>query len=198
MLSLTYNVYKWSNLKLVDKIVEFWSKSLSAGHEGKSYVNLLQPTAPPPPLHPFLFRSRTRPSFVSVSVVVDFTTPAYNHYGRPIFDPPLCLTYWSKTWSSLSFLKGIRELTLKFLGSAAGLFGDSSLYSSSMTVGCSLCAIICNELLTDRHQCPDVLCIVVMLVGYVVNWNCMSMDYKVLMLGKGTARGRPTRDKKDA
>ena len=53
-----------------------------------------------------------------------------------------------------------------------------------MTVSCSLCAIICNELFTDRHQCLGVLCIVVMLVGYVVNWNGMSMDYKVLMLCK--------------
>ena len=53
-----------------------------------------------------------------------------------------------------------------------------------MTVSCSLCAIICNELFTDRHRCPDVLCIVVMLVGYVVNWNSMSMDYKVLRLCK--------------
>ena len=52
-----------------------------------------------------------------------------------------------------------------------------------MIVSCSLCAIMCNELLTDRHRCPDVLCIVVMLVGYVVNWNCMSMNYNVLMLG---------------
>ena len=42
---------------------------------------------------------------------------------------------------------------------------------------------MCNELFTDRHRCPDVLCIVVVLVGYVVNWNCMSVDFKVLMLG---------------
>ena len=53
-----------------------------------------------------------------------------------------------------------------------------------MTVSSSLCAIICNELFTNRHQCPDLLCIVVMLVGYVVNWNSMSMDYKVLRLCK--------------
>ncbi|TYK23814.1 pol protein [Cucumis melo var. makuwa] len=46
----------------------------------------------------------------------------------------------------------------------------------------SLCAIVCNELFTDRHRCPDVLCILVMLMGYVVNWNCMSMDLKVLTL----------------
>ncbi|KAA0047807.1 hypothetical protein E6C27_scaffold133G00540 [Cucumis melo var. makuwa] len=45
-----------------------------------------------------------------------------------------------------------------------------------------LCAIICNELFTDRHRCPDALCNVVMLVGYVVNWYSMSMDYKVLRL----------------
>ncbi|KAA0045601.1 pol protein [Cucumis melo var. makuwa] len=37
---------------------------------------------------------------------------------------------------------------------------------------------------SDRHRCPDVLCIVVMLVGYVVNWNSMSMDYEILMLCK--------------
>ncbi|TYK28809.1 ty3-gypsy retrotransposon protein [Cucumis melo var. makuwa] len=54
--------------------------------------------------------------------------------------------------------------------------------SGSMTASCSLCAIVCNELFTDRHRCPDVLCIVVMLMGYVVNWNCMSMDFKVLRL----------------
>ncbi|KAA0033209.1 ty3-gypsy retrotransposon protein [Cucumis melo var. makuwa] len=54
----------------------------------------------------------------------------------------------------------------------------------NVTVSCSLCSIICNELFTDRHRCLDVPCIVVMLVGYVVNWNSMSMGYKVLMLGK--------------
>ncbi|KAA0040416.1 gag protease polyprotein [Cucumis melo var. makuwa] len=120
------------------------------------------------------------------------------------------------TWSYLSFLEGIRELTLKFSGSATGLFGDSSLYSDSLgvdsikghsqvigkgflttgprieagsvTASCSLCAIVCNELFTDSHRCPDVLCIVVVLVGYVVNWNCMSMDFKVLMLAFGITR----------
>ncbi|TYK03577.1 ty3-gypsy retrotransposon protein [Cucumis melo var. makuwa] len=39
-------------------------------------------------------------------------------------------------------------------------------------------------LYVNKHRCPDVLCIVVMLVGYVVNWNSMSMDYKVLRLCK--------------
>ncbi|KAA0045826.1 protein LTV1-like protein [Cucumis melo var. makuwa] len=52
----------------------------------------------------------------------------------------------------------------------------------SVTASCSLCAIVCNEMFTDRHRCPDVLCIVVMLMGYVVNGNCMSMNFKVLML----------------
>ncbi|TYK07279.1 gag-protease polyprotein [Cucumis melo var. makuwa] len=52
------------------------------------------------------------------------------------------------------------------------------------------------------HGTQEILCnapnIQVMLMGYIVNWNCMSMDFKVLRLGKGTARGRPTRGKKDA
>ncbi|TYK01675.1 gag-protease polyprotein [Cucumis melo var. makuwa] len=56
------------------------------------------------------------------------------------------------------------------------------LYVSNVTASCSLCAIVCNELFTDRHRCPDVLCIVVMLMGYVVNVNCMSMDFKVLRI----------------
>ncbi|TYK05903.1 hypothetical protein E5676_scaffold1085G00130 [Cucumis melo var. makuwa] len=117
----------------------------------------------------------------------------------------------------------IRDLTLKFLGSTASSFGDSSLYSvdplsvdsieghnqvsgkgfpttgpwieagnvvihrglhvSNVTASCSLCAIGYKELFTDRHRCPDVLYIVVMLMGYVVDWNCMSMDFKVLRLG---------------
>ncbi|KAA0051714.1 gag-protease polyprotein [Cucumis melo var. makuwa] len=167
---------------------------------------------------------------------------------------------------------GIRELTLKFSSSAAGLIGDSSpllgwislsvdsikghnqvsskgflttvprieagnvviqrgfyVDNCSVTASCSLCAIVCNEMFTERHRCPNVLCIVVMLMGYGVNWNCMSMDFKVLrlicastgitglicastgitrlicasfritrLIGKGTARGGPTRGKKDA
>ncbi|KAA0043622.1 hypothetical protein E6C27_scaffold320G00630 [Cucumis melo var. makuwa] len=63
---------------------------------------------------------------------------------------------------------------------------------------------------------------VVMLMGYVVDWNCMSMDLEVTvstrlmcasfgstrlmcasfgstrLICKGTARGRPTRGRKDA
>ncbi|TYJ96003.1 gag protease polyprotein [Cucumis melo var. makuwa] len=57
------------------------------------------------------------------------------------------------------------------------------LHVRNVTASCSLCAIGCKELFTDRHRCPDVMCIVVMLMGYVVDRNCMSMDIKVLMLG---------------
>ncbi|TYK29154.1 UBN2 domain-containing protein [Cucumis melo var. makuwa] len=56
------------------------------------------------------------------------------------------------------------------------------LHVSNVTASCSLCAIGCKELFTDRHRCPDVRYIVVMLMGYVVDWNCMSMDFKVLRL----------------
>ncbi|TYK09601.1 hypothetical protein E5676_scaffold458G00320 [Cucumis melo var. makuwa] len=76
-----------------------------------------------------------------------------------------------------------RGLTLKFLGPTASSFGNSSLYSGNVTASCSLCTTGCKELFTDRHRCPDVRYIVVMLMGYVVDWNCMSMDFKVLWLG---------------
>ncbi|KAA0042480.1 pol protein [Cucumis melo var. makuwa] len=112
------------------------------------------------------------------------------------------------------------------------------LHVSNVTASCSLCAIGCKKLFTDRHRCPNVLYIVVMLMGYVVDWNCMLMDFTILRLGvsfgitglirasfgitrlicasfgitrligvsfgvtrlmcKGTAKGRPTRGKKDA
>ncbi|KAA0050682.1 pol protein [Cucumis melo var. makuwa] len=178
---------------------------------------------------------------VSIPIVVGFTTPAYDRCDRPISNPPFCLTQPADcrlpltpivasdaSFSSFCVLdatqnnRGIRELTLKFSGSTAGLFGDTlftrvdslgvdsskvhnqvsgkgfltigprieagnvvihrGLYVRSATASCSLCAIVCKELFTDRHRCPDVLCIVVVLVGYVVNWNCLSVDFKVLML----------------
>ncbi|KAA0051715.1 pol protein [Cucumis melo var. makuwa] len=146
-----------------------------------------------------------------------------SHRGHPVSDPPPCLTQPRICQSSLSLPQVtslppyvVRELTLKFSGSAAGLIGDSSPLlewislsvdsikghnqvsgkgflttvpvkasiniSGSVTASCSLCAIVCNEMFTERHGCPDVLCIVVLLMGYVVNWNCMSMDFKVLRL----------------
>ncbi|KAA0033088.1 gag protease polyprotein [Cucumis melo var. makuwa] len=64
----------------------------------------------------------------------------------------------------------IRELTLKFLGFVAGLF------RGNVTASCSLCAIGCKELFTDRHRYPGVLYIVVMLMGYVMDWNCVSFE----------------------
>ncbi|KAA0059688.1 hypothetical protein E6C27_scaffold54G001430 [Cucumis melo var. makuwa] len=49
---------------------------------------------------------------------------------------------------------GIKELTFKFSGSAAGLFGDSfPLLGGNATASCSLCAIGCKELLADRPRC---------------------------------------------
>ncbi|KAA0025365.1 hypothetical protein E6C27_scaffold1204G00490 [Cucumis melo var. makuwa] len=96
--------------------------------------------------------------------------------------------------SYLSFLEGIRELTLKFAGSATGLIGDSSPFlgvdsieghnqvsgKGFPTTGPRI--EVGNVVIHRRHRCPDVLCIVVMLMGYVVNWNCMSMDFKVLRI----------------
>ncbi|KAA0066274.1 pol protein [Cucumis melo var. makuwa] len=43
------------------------------------------------------------------------------------------------------------------------------LHVSNVTASCSLCAIGCKELFTDRHRCSDVLYIVVMLMGYIVD-----------------------------
>ncbi|KAA0061890.1 hypothetical protein E6C27_scaffold89G001400 [Cucumis melo var. makuwa] len=78
----------------------------------------------------------------------------------------------------------IRELTLKFSGFVAGLFGASFPFlEGNVTASCSLCAIGCKELFTDRHRYPGVLYIVVMLMGYVMDWNYMSMNFKVLRLG---------------
>ncbi|TYK18639.1 hypothetical protein E5676_scaffold119G001810 [Cucumis melo var. makuwa] len=51
------------------------------------------------------------------------------------------------------------------------------LHVSNVTASCSLCAIGCKELFADRHRCPDVRYIVVMSMGYVVDWNCMLMDF---------------------
>ncbi|KAA0046943.1 pol protein [Cucumis melo var. makuwa] len=65
------------------------------------------------------------------------------------------------------------------------------LHVSNVTASCSLCAIGCKELFTDRHRCPD--------VRYVVVF-CLDIDHGVWSWkdGKGTARGGPTRGRKDA
>ncbi|TYK02731.1 hypothetical protein E5676_scaffold1154G00300 [Cucumis melo var. makuwa] len=98
---------------------------------------------------------------------------------RPLMSQPLPLCEILPS----STLKGSRDLTLKFLDPTASSFRNSFLYSGNVTASYSLCTIGCKELFTDRHRCPDVQYIVVMLMGYVVDWNCMSMDFKVLQLG---------------
>ncbi|TYK28313.1 TSA1-like protein [Cucumis melo var. makuwa] len=145
----------------------------------------------------------------------------------------------------------VRDCTTGLWIEAGNVVIHRGLYVSSVTASCSLCAIVCNELFTDRHRYPHVLCIVVVLVGYVVNWNCIlicasfgttrlicasfgitrlicasfgisrlicasfgitrligvsfgitrliGVSFGITrLIGKGTARGRPTRDKKDA
>ncbi|KAA0035031.1 hypothetical protein E6C27_scaffold57G00840 [Cucumis melo var. makuwa] len=52
--------------------------------------------------------------------------------------------------------EGSRGLTLKFSGPTTSSFENSSLYSGKVTASCSLCAIGCKELFTNRHRCPDV------------------------------------------
>ncbi|KAA0032938.1 hypothetical protein E6C27_scaffold269G00110 [Cucumis melo var. makuwa] len=159
-------------------------------------------------------------------------------------------------------IRGIKELTFKFSGFAEGLVGDSFLLlgvdsieghnqvpgKGSPTIGPQSEAG--NVVVHRGLHAPmlDVRYSVVMLTGYVVDWNCMSMDLEVTvthglvwteglicasfgstrlmcasfgstrlicassgstrlicafygttrLLSKGTARGRPTRGRKDA
>ncbi|KAA0065610.1 hypothetical protein E6C27_scaffold90G00580 [Cucumis melo var. makuwa] len=124
----------------------------------------IQPT--PPPSLSVRFHRRASPSLVVRRVeadpIVELLQAAKCHCLRAPKDPSLMVGSLG-----VDSIKGHNQV------------------SGSVTASCSLCAIMCNELFTDRHRCPDVLCIVVILVSYVVNWNCMSMDYKVLMLGCG-------------
>ncbi|KAA0066035.1 gag protease polyprotein [Cucumis melo var. makuwa] len=85
--------------------------------------------------------------------------------------------------------EGINELTFKFSGSAAGLFGDSFPFSGNATASCSLCAIGCKELLADRPRCWMYVVAFGQDIDHVV-WSGKD--------GKGIARGRPTRGRKDA
>ncbi|KAA0060713.1 hypothetical protein E6C27_scaffold496G00190 [Cucumis melo var. makuwa] len=86
--------------------------------------------------------------------------------------------YWNKTWNYLSFLKGVRELTLEFLGFTAGLIGDSSPLLGWIRLDANL-----NEILATSHDHETDMCIL--------------RDHETPMC-KGMARGRPTRGKKDA
>ncbi|KAA0026231.1 ty3-gypsy retrotransposon protein [Cucumis melo var. makuwa] len=89
---------------------------------------------------------------------------------------------------------GIKELTFKFSGSAASLFGDSFPFLgvdsieghnrvSSKGFPTTGPRIEAGNVVIHRGlhtPMPDVRYSVVMLMGYVVDWNCMSMDLKVL------------------
>ncbi|KAA0054269.1 hypothetical protein E6C27_scaffold131G002250 [Cucumis melo var. makuwa] len=202
-------------------------------------LHLVHPSRPSTP-HPQTLTGRLRP------VVTDASSSSATF--KPVRIRELTLKFSGPTVDSLGVdsIKGHNQVTGKgFLTTgprieAGNVVIHRGLYvdNCSVTASCSSCAIVCNEMFTDRHRCPDVLCIVVMLMGYVVNWNCMSMDFKVLMLDglvwterligvsfgitrlirvsfritrlicasfgitrlmcKGTARGRPTRGKKDA
>ncbi|TYK21849.1 gag protease polyprotein [Cucumis melo var. makuwa] len=55
--------------------------------------------------------------------------------------------YWNKTWNYLSFLEGVRELTLEFLGFTAGLIGDSSPLLGWIRLDANL-----NEILATSHR----------------------------------------------
>ncbi|KAA0056690.1 cysteine proteinase COT44-like [Cucumis melo var. makuwa] len=91
-------------------------------------------------------------------------------------DPRTCFQSDPKTGSYLSFLEGGRGLTLKFmvprqvhlgialftrvdLLSVDSIEGHNQV-SGNVTASCSLCAIGCKELFTDRHRCPDVRLVV--------------------------------------
>ncbi|TYK12219.1 ty3-gypsy retrotransposon protein [Cucumis melo var. makuwa] len=87
---------------------------------------------------------------------------------------------------------GVKELTLEFSGFTAGSIavdslGVDSIEGHSQVSGKGFLTtgprIEAGNVVTHRGL------YVIMLAGYVVNWNCMTMDYKVLMLGKGTAKG---------
>ncbi|KAA0053306.1 hypothetical protein E6C27_scaffold102G001230 [Cucumis melo var. makuwa] len=85
----------------------------------------------------------------------------------------------------LSFLEGIRELTLKFSGSAAGLFRDSSLYSGCEVTVSFMYGVV---YLIDRLIC----------VSFGVTRLIRASFGVTRLMCKGTARDRPTRGKKDA
>ncbi|TYJ97708.1 uncharacterized protein E5676_scaffold1251G00010 [Cucumis melo var. makuwa] len=64
---------------------------------------------------------------------------------------------------------GVREVTLGFWGFTASAVGANSPLRGWICVGIELNKDL--SYILDRHRCPDVLCIVVMLMGCAVNWN---------------------------
>ncbi|TYK03423.1 hypothetical protein E5676_scaffold121G00210 [Cucumis melo var. makuwa] len=105
---------------------------------------------------------------------------------------PIRVEYWNKLWSYLSSLEGIKELTFKFSGSAAGLFGDSFPFLGGITEfqvrvfpTTGPRSEAGNVVVHRGLHTPmlDARYSVVMLMGYVVDWNCMSMDLEVTVRG---------------
>ncbi|KAA0042135.1 gag protease polyprotein [Cucumis melo var. makuwa] len=147
---------------------------------------IFHPT-PPPTVFKLLLLFRQRQQAVSVPVAVRLATPtsataflfsirawpATNEIPKSVIRP--C------TVDALSLPLRIRELTLKFSSSTIGLIGYSSPLLGYIRLDMDL-----NEILATS-QYISLICsgfIKVMLVGYVMNWNSMSMDYNVLMLCK--------------
>ncbi|KAA0067821.1 reverse transcriptase [Cucumis melo var. makuwa] len=87
----------------------------------------------------------------------------------------------SKTWSYLSFPEGIRELTLRFSGFVAGSFGDSFPFLG-------ITRLICASFRITR------------LIGLSFGvTRLIRASFEITrLICKGTAKGRPTRGKKDA
>ncbi|KAA0043121.1 hypothetical protein E5676_scaffold592G00050 [Cucumis melo var. makuwa] len=113
---------------------------------------------------------------------------------------PIRVEYWNKLWSYLSSLKGSKELTFKLSDSAAGLFGDSfpflgvdSIEGHNRVSGKGFPTTgprseAGNVVVHRGLHTPmlDVRYSVVMLTGYVVDWNCMSMDLEVTVTRMAT------------
>ncbi|TYK29814.1 hypothetical protein E5676_scaffold208G00400 [Cucumis melo var. makuwa] len=105
--------------------------------------------------------------------------------------------YWIKTWFYLSFLEGIRKLTLKFWGSTAGLIGDSSpllgwirwAWTRSRGIAKLQCALlICESFGISRLICE----------AFGITRLIRASFGITRLMCKGTARGRPRKGKKDA
>ncbi|KAA0045989.1 hypothetical protein E6C27_scaffold243G005450 [Cucumis melo var. makuwa] len=115
------------------------------------------------------------------------TSPGLNHHHTPIFSfsilAPLplsspCVFAYAQSSSSVLLHLVVRCVEAEPRTAEAVFFHSVrgvTLEFRSFTVS----AVGANSPLLG-HRCPDVLCIVVMLMGYVVNWNSMSMDYENL------------------
>ncbi|KAA0051425.1 pol protein [Cucumis melo var. makuwa] len=113
---------------------------------------------------------------VEAKLVVELLQATKRHYHRAPEDSSLVVDSLS-----VDSIEGHNQVSGKGFPTtgprieAGDVVIHRGLYVSNVIASCSLCAIVCNELFTDRHRCPDVLCIVVMSMGYVVNWNFMPL-----------------------